>query len=484
MTCNDCGAENEEGALFCKNCGERLDGKVKCPRCGAYTAKGKFCNFCGKTLPGTARCEYCGSVIYGDFVKRPRNASQKPADTMGDVAIGAGEETFTPRVAKAFKMEHAEEDFPEKADSTFQKLTGAAAAIFGILAVVSVFVFMFFTGMSYTATKSGEVMGTSSEYSYILYYFFGKAYDTVSATSLTGVSFWGAKTVATLGTVISSAMMVSVTVLSAVSLSKIIKSLRQNAKCETTGYILATFFVYVAFCLMLQSLMTRYTEVDDVVTEVTLNKVTYAGIICGAVFAGCALAAKCVLSGKDIYKRCGLASLIVSAVGIAFLIASAALLSGRTTKIFVGEEDTYRLGYIAASVVSVSPTRDGMDYATTAQIFTEAYILLACMACAGWISGIAKTREKHAGTRLCAIAALAFAVIVMIFGILEVADSVNDWNAYTEGTFIPLIVGVTIFAVSFVLMFVSMRLERGCDVEAAAKSYLNDEESLETEDIF
>jgi ribosomal protein L40E len=51
--CPHCKSRNPEKALFCVNCGKKLDQKitVKCPSCGADNAKSaKFCVECGKTL--------------------------------------------------------------------------------------------------------------------------------------------------------------------------------------------------------------------------------------------------------------------------------------------------------------------------------------------------------------------------------------------------------------------------------------------------
>jgi len=57
MICNECSTENKDDALYCANCGEKLEapetaehGK-KCPECGFDNpAEGKFCARCGNEL--------------------------------------------------------------------------------------------------------------------------------------------------------------------------------------------------------------------------------------------------------------------------------------------------------------------------------------------------------------------------------------------------------------------------------------------------
>ena len=51
MRCANCGKDNPEGAVFCSECGRRLDGMRQCPACGKLIAEGsKFCSFCGMNI--------------------------------------------------------------------------------------------------------------------------------------------------------------------------------------------------------------------------------------------------------------------------------------------------------------------------------------------------------------------------------------------------------------------------------------------------
>ena len=65
-TCRSCGAENEPGTKFCKECGEKLAAPVssKCGGCGAENPPGtKFCRDCGAKLgaPVAPKCAGCGT---------------------------------------------------------------------------------------------------------------------------------------------------------------------------------------------------------------------------------------------------------------------------------------------------------------------------------------------------------------------------------------------------------------------------------------
>lgn len=68
MQCKKCGAENQEGSVFCGVCGERLDGKRVCPSCGQPVGEeNKFCNHCGARMDGKNVCKTCGTVFEEKF---------------------------------------------------------------------------------------------------------------------------------------------------------------------------------------------------------------------------------------------------------------------------------------------------------------------------------------------------------------------------------------------------------------------------------
>lgn len=49
MDCKKCGAQLVDDAIFCSQCGARVDGKIACKNCGREIVEGSvFCPYCGK----------------------------------------------------------------------------------------------------------------------------------------------------------------------------------------------------------------------------------------------------------------------------------------------------------------------------------------------------------------------------------------------------------------------------------------------------
>lgn len=66
MPCKNCGAENPEGAVFCHNCGSRMDGRRACPSCGSFMPSDyEFCTACGRTICAAAALFYSPPPFQG-----------------------------------------------------------------------------------------------------------------------------------------------------------------------------------------------------------------------------------------------------------------------------------------------------------------------------------------------------------------------------------------------------------------------------------
>ena len=68
MDCKNCGTPAVENAVYCHNCGGRVDGKKPCPSCGNLNEQGhKYCIYCGARVDGKTICKGCGAEHDGGF---------------------------------------------------------------------------------------------------------------------------------------------------------------------------------------------------------------------------------------------------------------------------------------------------------------------------------------------------------------------------------------------------------------------------------
>src|SRR4030095_14806506 len=77
MNCLQCQAQNPGDAVFCENCGSRLE--VVCPNCGGATRLGaKFCNKCGQRLPESETATLTAAQKFGSVqAYTPKHLAEK-----------------------------------------------------------------------------------------------------------------------------------------------------------------------------------------------------------------------------------------------------------------------------------------------------------------------------------------------------------------------------------------------------------------------
>lgn len=80
MNCKKCNAELLDDAVFCPQCGERVDGKVRCANCGRDIPENSvFCTYCGARVDGKSVCKKCGTAFQGNFCPKCGMPVSQPA---------------------------------------------------------------------------------------------------------------------------------------------------------------------------------------------------------------------------------------------------------------------------------------------------------------------------------------------------------------------------------------------------------------------
>lgn len=356
MECKYCGTPNPEGAVFCMECGKRLDGMQVCPSCGKLVAdEGKFCPFCGQRLaqpqtempraplyaasrvppappqaaslpaqPQTqaygapaqprpaadgwsapAKPSGCGSPYYGAPVARPRMPAEKVKAILKAVADGLA--AFGALLAFVFVFliggnltGYIPDGSPDGIQSSIFPLLQGDWNIFSCF------------GDSYSAmADAAEAFGTNSFVKY--------AYDINAALSI----------------VIAALTLAGVAACFIFAAVRYVRVLTHKTEKSVFGPAMATFVVFVAGACLLGALMAErvymatadYSAATVEEFEVVANGATVAGIVLGAVMLVCSLVTGLVREGRQLLSAERLFGLIGGVVLTVIAFVALSMLS-------------------------------------------------------------------------------------------------------------------------------------------------------------
>lgn len=262
MYCNKCGTQNPDGATFCKNCGNRLDGKVICPACGKeLPADSKFCVYCGKVLGG----------VEGGRSATPAAYTPAPNYT----------QNYTPNYAPAGYVPAGY--VPARRPSVnLSVVMGYVSEGLAMFSALIAFIFMFLIGCV-VGSGSGS---SDEEASANFFYFFSDAYKDVKAFEEAASTEAGdlMRSGAIFGTIATALIIIAVAIPFIIGVIKYV--MRLCGKNPKSIYKLAatTFFAYIAGVALYLICIGGKANLGTVEMNYTLNGATIAGLVLGCVF--------------------------------------------------------------------------------------------------------------------------------------------------------------------------------------------------------
>lgn len=278
MKCDNCGTENPDEALFCKNCGARLDGNVTCPHCG-------------KLLPADSKfCMYCG-YRFGDAY------AQTNAPAAGAYGAGYG---YVPAQAYAPKRVSA---------PTVLKYVSDGLAV---LAALFAFIFMFLIGVRLGI--SGMDVSASTGF----FYFFGDAYDALDNLSDAMSEIMRGGMI--MGTVATALILLAVSALFISTAVRYILTLFKKTKKGMNGLAAATFFSYIAGIMLFLTCISGSGDMNADGIEIMLNGATIAGIVLGGLFLLAAVVTDLVAKRETALTASALKGSVTGLVAVALMI--------------------------------------------------------------------------------------------------------------------------------------------------------------------
>lgn len=310
MECKNCKTVNSDDAVFCKNCGTRLDGKKNCPACGSVIDEDSvYCNACGARVDGKVVCKTCGTAYDGAYCPQCGNKTQ---------AV----------VAKAER--HTSATHGGAATKASKILNYVSLGLVIAVAVLSV-IFVCLIGITLNASSEFSLGGDTSLG--IFDYFskeiqevndFFNAAGEIEYTAAYKASLYLPAVLGLISVIVSLVGTVAFAITGAVK--SILNIVRKNEKTATVWALLAfVFYMFGASMIMSINAASFGATVSDATAGVSFNGATIAGIvICTVMVAGavgCDMTVYFMKEKLSAFKIVGRVLAVAVAVGAVISVA-------------------------------------------------------------------------------------------------------------------------------------------------------------------
>ncbi|MDE5721454.1 MAG: zinc ribbon domain-containing protein [Clostridia bacterium] len=419
MICNNCETDNPEGAVYCKNCGSRLDGKTICPSCGNKTpADGKFCIFCGSDTSAKQKAAKSAAPAKTQATESPQNSKKAAA------------------VAK----------------TVFNKTALGAA----LACVLFSLIFVFLIGVVLEVEYYG-IYSDSLKRTFDIKDFLGKNFDNYKATidqidrynltanehnAMTHFTADAQLISYIFQTVIMASTIIAVLVLSVIATIYTVRNLLGKSQKNGVKYAIASYLVYVLGTALLYSVLNVDISVETVETSAELSDATVAGLVLGGIFAAIAVTCRVCEQGKELLNVQTITKYSFALVGIVLFAVTLGLCSAPAVEMKEGIEDYGETGYLYFITGLGATFSNREDYQAvgsafgTAVLGTVAFILVcviaafAVMAMISYANNLQKGKSKTLPYVIVTfVAAIALLVISIIMG-----NEFNKAMYYLYGT--------------------------------------------------
>lgn len=275
MKCYHCGAEVEEGSVFCGNCGTKV--LTACPDCGAPVNGNKFCRQCGKQL-------YEGKIFNRvQKARRDSNSSKISEDSLA------------------------------ASDVLWKRIVVLIGSICGCIAVLFSFLFVFFIGCEIT---SGQELAGSfgiDRNMDIIYMFgeawedFGHATDLLEVENMTLGPILCSLIGVPLGTVVFAGSMIALFVLFIICVVRYVAYFRGKPCKGIEKLTLVMYFLYALSAALIHMLVatSMQTTISGVKVAVGtgFNAATLSGLVIGGVMIGLFIFSRIIVRAKSLCSK-------------------------------------------------------------------------------------------------------------------------------------------------------------------------------------
>ncbi|MDE6273632.1 MAG: zinc ribbon domain-containing protein [Clostridiales bacterium] len=311
MNCKRCGTENPEEAVYCQNCGKRLDGKISCPVCKTINQEeANFCISCGAKFNDKKICTDCGTAFEGNYCPSCGKCYVAPAQSGSAVRSNGDRQGNS--ATKPFWVKIVD-------------LVGGALAMGALFFAL---LFTFFIGITASANGVSVDEVPSASLATGIFDYFGSAYTDI-ADSLELMEFYDgffeytAYIGTVFGTIVSVATIVCVLIFSILAIVRYVNAVTGRSEKPYTGFTLAAVFSFLGGCMAFKALHAAEISASSEKILVAFNGATTAGIVLSCVFLGLFLCCKIVCNAKRLFAEKGIVPVCLA--GVAAILLGIAL---------------------------------------------------------------------------------------------------------------------------------------------------------------
>lgn len=302
MNCKFCNAELEEGAVYCPQCGKRVDGKKRCEHCGRYINENSvFCTYCGTRTDGKSVCRKCGEAYDGSFCPKcgtpaqPNKASYNVADAQ-----------------------------PRNKTSHILAVT-KQSVLYGALCVL--FIFSFFVTFSLITTT--ELIAVRTDINSTSFYFLITQFQEISDFLSTGNYYPEMSAALYLNAGICAACVAAIIIICAtyfaIGTAAYIKNTRAKKEFAMSKYVITPALLTLALVLFLLSFASASISQDGTSANITLGATTIVNIVLVSVALATAAVLHIIINAKT--QKQSFLNYVLNAVGLVLVFLLLATLS-------------------------------------------------------------------------------------------------------------------------------------------------------------
>ena len=446
MQCIFCETQNPEGALFCKKCGRRLDGMSLCAACGKTTpCDGEFCIHCGANrnapvylMPVRFPAPEASGSTAADEAARSIAAPLK--DDVTGTGTAPAPVPKEPVKEKRKTAASRQKGMSPGTTALLRKISDIGALAAALISVV----FTFLIGVSVTIGAGGVSAGNPMT-GYNLFYYFGDAYQALSAFAEGSTGAQLATNGTVFGTVCSVVILAGVVLCAIFTVSRLIQVLQKKTDKGFFVPAAMTFFAYLCGVVLYSLCITESAELAGVTTSVAANGATVAGIVLGAIVLTVSVVLGAIARGiggnvRGYCVRLGVAAVYAVCALVAVGLAAGGAVAVTTDLMGVTTSVKYGIGaFFATLAASAAAVTDGdgwtafMSMCNTSLILTIVLIaaLVAFSVCMTLsLSDIVSSAGQRIGqkTPLLMLLSGVFAVVAAI-AMIVISTVYTGWLA-------------------------------------------------------